>query len=185
MIDAYLKLTTNSSQAGGEAQDSIFHEEIEISSFSTGGGGSHSKEENEDMPLAVVLGRSHCPFNFEIGKNADTSSPYLFNAYCTTYARLYLPDVNLFKAAEVSFRKAGAGGGAADAKSGAVYLTIKFEQVVLTNYSLNTSADGAATETVKFAFRTCKMEYQPQTRQGSTQPPKEMKGWDFLKNKPA
>lgn len=183
MIDAYLKLTTSSTQAAGETLDTIFTDGVEITHFSTGGGSHARKTPDEEMPLALVFGRNHCPFNFEINKAVDTSSPYLFNAYCTTYGQFFLPNVNVFQGAEVMFRKAGAGGAAAEATPGVVYLTMKFEQVVLTSYALNTSS-GVASETVKFAFRTCKMEYQAQTPAGGTQPPKEMKGWDFLKNKP-
>lgn len=176
-IDAFLVLTHSGGTLDGESADASFRKAIEIANFKTGGGVS---VDDKALPNHPKRGRNYGPFGFEIDKQLDAASPYLFKAYASTFSRRFHPEENLFKKAEISFRKAGSPGAAG---TGQIYLIMLFTQVVLTNYSL-TQSGTAFKETVKFAFQTCQLQYQEQTPAGGTQPPKEMKGWSFPTNKP-
>lgn len=179
MIDAYLKLTPVGATLQGESADSVFAKAIELRSFDTGA--SVSADANALPPNRSKRGRDYAPFGFEVTKEVDATSPYLFQAYCTTFSRRFLAEKNLYRKAEVTFRKAGKGQAG---NTGEVYLTLEFEHVLLTGYSLDTKADGESEETVEFAFRICKLRYQAQSAGGETQPPPELKGWDYRANTP-
>ncbi len=176
-IDAFLVLTLGGAAIDGESTDTEYRKSIEIHNFKTGGGVGADESMLPDHPKR---GRNYGTFGFEIDKGLDAASPYLFRAYCSTFSKRFHPEQNLFRKAEIFFRKAGGGdtGG-----RGQVYLAMTFAQVILTGYSL-TQSSGEMKETVKFAFQTCQLQYQEQTPAGGSQPPKEMKGWSFPLNEP-
>jgi type VI protein secretion system component Hcp len=208
-LDAFLELQGGTPEVLGETLDNIFSkaQAIEIKTFDFSGdtvsdaaneaergkwkeerrarkeSSMHMKDISKDwstaltelpmpdvMDFEAVKKPAATSLAFQITKDLDRASPYLFMSFC-----MNMKKPNQFSKAKVSFRKSGGG------VSPRVYLMLEFTEVYVVHYKLSMSSSGLwPTETVRFRFSTCKVEYSKQDVKGRMVRPN-IKGYD-LKN---
>jgi type VI protein secretion system component Hcp len=208
LLDGYLKLVKKDSGfVQGEAQDAKYSGHIALSSFEFGGGEFKDEEDREDAQAdieddfsgdssvsgSLVAKRRAAVTNskrdelkvrkqegctFTIDKTMDLSSPILFQAYCSSLDGD--PNKRIeFAMAQVFLRKST---GAASRDSG-LYLTMQFNSVSITDYSLDINGGSPAKESITFSYGGCRMSYSQQKADGTLGNPTRQ-GWDFLSKPP-
>ncbi len=146
----------------GESQDETYKDWIDVLSWSWGAtqsGSAHYGMGGGDGKVAVQ------DFNFV--KRVDRASTNLFVKCCEGS---HFPKVN------VVMRKAGG-------DSPVEYLKFEMERVLVSSISTGSSTgEDGVTEQIGLNFETLKMEYTPQSEDGSAEASMDA-GWDIPKNK--
>lgn len=183
IFDAFLELIGGNVPAYGETIDAAFaaKKAIEIDHFEFGGLESLAKDfappedpasgwdemslEGDDMfELDNLDSERDAPKaiqHFSIEKQADNSSPNLFQAYCSS--SLPPAERHSYTSAKVSIRKNSGGV--------VVFMEFVFGDVYVVEYSFDAKDEGPPKETVKFSFRTVELYYYPQNPDGSMASP--------------
>jgi type VI secretion system secreted protein Hcp len=145
----------------GESPDPKHKDEIQLVTFDWG-------LSNASNPVGGGGGGGARPQfkDFSFTMLINKASPQLFIA-CASGKH--------FKNAFLTARRA--------AKGEPEYLTIRFDDVIVTSFGEVGSGEGPE-ETVSLGFRRIEFEYRQQTPQGALGPPVKA-GWDLSKNQPA
>lgn len=176
-IDAFLQLESNDKRVKGEAADHAFFEAIEIFDFDVGSAATEFDDLLNPGTGEMKSQRAqYAKFGFDIEKEVDKASPFLFQAFCTTFSGNLIDRKNIFNEATVTFRKAGA-------EEPMEFLQMLFKSVVVTSYTLTAKEDGKTTEKISFRFKACQMQYVTQAATGGLDRVREVKGWNFVTNR--
>lgn len=177
-IDAYLVLEkeANTVTLKGESQDSVFGKALALTDFEFGSPSTEFDDLLNRSATDKKFTAQYAKFGFGIDKELDRASPYLFQAYCMTYSGKVTQSQQIFARATVTFRKASG------EENPLTFLEMVFTGVVVVSYSVNFGEDGKAKESVGFRFKTCQIEYTPQTETGAGGVPLAARGWNYQLN---
>jgi type VI protein secretion system component Hcp len=177
-IDAYLVLEkeTNAVTLKGESLDSAFAKALALTDFEFGSPSTEFDDLLNRSGTDKKFTAQYAKFGFSIDKELDRASPYLFQAYCLTYSGKVTQSQQIFARATVSFRKASGG------EEPLTFLEMVFTGVVVVSYSVNFGEDGKGKESVGFRFKTCQLQYTPQTAEGTGSVPLAPRGWNYQLN---
>ncbi|MFT6675189.1 MAG: type VI secretion system secreted protein Hcp [Sulfitobacter sp.] len=158
-VDMFLDIT---GEIEGESQDAKHKDEIDILAWSWGMSQSGS--------FHVGGGGGSGKANFQdisVTKWVDKSSAILM---------VYCANGDHFSDAKLTVRKAG--------KKPLEYIIISMKDVLITSVSTGGSGgEDKLTENVSLNFRSCKVEYVPQKKDGSGGPAKTFE-WNMAENEP-
>jgi type VI protein secretion system component Hcp len=177
-IDAYLVLEKEAGTVSlkGESQDSVFGKAIALTDFEFGSASTEFDDLLNRSGQDKAFTAQYAKFGFGVDKELDRASPYLFQAYCMTYSGKVTQSQQVFARATVTFRKVSGD------EAPLTFLELAFTGVVVVSYSVNIGEDGKAKESVGFRFKTCQLEYTPQTAAGKGGVPLAPRGWNYQLN---
>ena len=171
-IDAYLILRKGkgSPTISGETLDKEFDpkEAVQLKKFRLASQQSFTEDDEEEEPSTETSPEPENDkpyFVFSIEKEIDSATTQLFQAYCdhakdTTNAK----KDGVFSEGLVYLRKASGG-------KALKYVIFQFKEVYIKTWSLkNTDEDALPEETIEFCFKTCTIQYYPQTADGKAAP---------------